>query len=209
MTEWMIQGPEISNCNCNYGCPCQFNALPSEGNCRAVVGIRIDKGHHGNVRLDGLKFGAVVAWPGPIHEGKGEVLPIIDERATPEQREALLKIMTGQDTEPGATIFQVFATTYEKAHDPVFTKIDFAADLDSCEGSLRVAGVFEASTTAIRNPITGDAHHAKVSLRNGFEYAEAEFASGTAKSAGPIKIDHAGTHAHLAMIHMTGHGIVH
>ena len=30
-TDWMIRGPEIASCNCSYGCPCQFNALPTDG----------------------------------------------------------------------------------------------------------------------------------------------------------------------------------
>ena len=98
-TEWMISGPEISSCNCAYGCPCQFNALPTDGTCRAAVGMQITKGHYGKVKLDGLRWAATAAWPGPIHMGHGEILPIVDERATPEQREALLKIMSGQDTE--------------------------------------------------------------------------------------------------------------
>ena len=99
-TDWMIRGPEIASCNCSYGCPCQFNALPTDGTCRAAVGIQIDKGHYGKVKLDGLRLAATAAWPGPIHMGHGEIQPIVDERATPEQREALLKIMSGQDTEP-------------------------------------------------------------------------------------------------------------
>jgi len=37
-TDWMIRGPEIASCNCSYGCPCQFNALPTDCTCRAAVG---------------------------------------------------------------------------------------------------------------------------------------------------------------------------
>ena len=209
MTEWMLKGPEIATCNCDYGCPCQFNALPTDGTCRAAVAIHIDKGHYGKVKLDGLNIAATAAWPGPIHMGHGEILPIVDERASEEQREALLKIMSGQDTEPGTTFFQVFVSMCEKVHTPMFKKIDFAADMKSCEGHFSVPGVVEATTTAIRNPVTGKAHHAKVSLRQGFEYGEAEFASGSSKSAGPIKLDNSGRHAHLAMLHITGKGIVH
>ena len=47
-TKWTLHGREFANCNCSYGCPCQFNALPTHGNCWAVVGIEIDKGHHGD-----------------------------------------------------------------------------------------------------------------------------------------------------------------
>lgn len=208
-TEWMIRGPSISTCNCAFGCPCQFNALPTYGDCRAAVAVHVDQGHHGKVKLDGLNFAATAAWPGPIHMGHGEILPIVDERATEEQREALLKIMSGQDTVPGATFFQVFVSMCETIHTPVFKKIEFKSDMNSCDAHFSVPGVVEASTTAIRNPVTGNPHHARLSLRQGFEYTEAEFASGTAKSAGPIKLDNVGRHAHLAMLHLNGQGIVH
>ena len=208
-TEWMIRGPEISSCNCNYGRPCQFNSLPSDGTCRAAVGMQIEKGHYGKVKLDGLRWAATAAWPGAIHQGHGEILPIVDERATAEQREALLKIMSGQDTEPGATFFQVFVSMCEKVHEPMFKPISFTVDMKSCEGHLNVPGVVDVRTEAIRNPVTNKPHHAKVSQRAGFEYTDAEFASGTIKSDGPIKLQTSGRHAHLAMLHLTGQGIVH
>ena len=208
-TEWMLRGPEIASCNCAYGCPCQFNALPTHGDCRAAVGMQIEEGHYGKVRLDGLRWAAIAAWPGPIHMGKGEIQPIVDERASPQQREALLKIMSGQDTEPGATFFSVFVSMCEKVHEPIFTAIDFDVDLKTCAGHVRVPGLLDIRTDAIRNPVTGDPHHAKVSLRQGFEFSEAEFASGTIRSKGAIMIETDNCHAHLAQLHVTGQGIVH
>lgn len=103
--DWMIKGPELATCNCDWGCPCQFNALPTRGDCRAVLALRVDEGHFGDVRLEGIKAAAVLAWPRAIHEGHGQALAIIDEQASQEQREALLKILSGQETEPFATIF--------------------------------------------------------------------------------------------------------
>lgn len=90
MIKWEIKGREFGNCNCDYGCPCQFNALPTHGHCRGLAVLDIEKGFHGSTRLDGLRAAAIFRWPGPIHEGNGEGVQIIDKRATPEQREALL-----------------------------------------------------------------------------------------------------------------------
>src|ERR1700752_5149955 len=100
---WTIEGREFAHCNCSYGCPCQFNALPTHGNCSAIVGLVIDQGHHGSTRLDGLKAAAVFAFPGALHEGHGGGTVAIDERASPEQRNALVRILGGEDTLPGAT----------------------------------------------------------------------------------------------------------
>ena len=84
--DWMIKGPWLTTCNCVVGCPCQFNALPSHGHCRAAVGCEIEEGHFGNVRLDGVRFAGLFAWPGAIHFGNGEAQPIIDQSATQQQR---------------------------------------------------------------------------------------------------------------------------
>jgi len=53
---WMLKGREFAHCNCAYGCPCQFNALPTHGDCHAVLGYDIEQGYHGDTKLDGLKF---------------------------------------------------------------------------------------------------------------------------------------------------------
>ena len=53
--EWEIKATEFANCNCTYGCPCQFNALPTHGHCRYVAGYQIEQGHFGKVKLDGLR----------------------------------------------------------------------------------------------------------------------------------------------------------
>ena len=142
-TKWTIKAREFVNCNCSYGCPCQFNGLPTHGHCQAVGGFEIEQGHHGSTKLDGLKFVGIFRWPGAIHEGKGEAAVVIDERATEPQRAALLRILTGQDTEPGATVFNVFASTFEKLHDPIFAPIDFQVDVAGRKARLMVPGVTE------------------------------------------------------------------
>jgi hypothetical protein len=206
--QWMIRGPEIASCNCAYGCPCQFNALPTNGDCRAAVAMQIEKGHFGDVKLDGLRWAAVAAWPGPIHEGHGEILPIVDNRATPAQREALLAIMSGQHTQPGATFFQVFVSMCDTVHEPMFKPIEFEVDVAGAKGRFRVEGVVESKVEPIRNPVTGAEHRPKLSLPSGFEFVEAQFASGTVKATAPIAIETVGRHAHLANLHLTGDGLV-
>lgn len=204
--EWVLKGPQLATCNCDFSCPCQFNARPTHGNCRAAVGMRIDEGHLGDVRLDGLHWAGLFAWPGAIHEGRGEALPIVDERADERQREAILTILSGQASEPGATYFDVFASTLETMHEPQFLPIQFEMDLDGRTGRFVVPGVVEARSEPIRNPVTGKEHRARVTLPHGFEYLEAEFASATTRATGPIALDWANAHAHLSMQHIGPHG---
>src|SRR3954451_9226263 len=154
MTYWEFTGRELVNCTCEYGCPCQFNALPDKGHCYAVAGIQIDKGRHGDTPLNGLRVGAMFKWPGAIHEGNGEALAFVDERADDAQREALLKIMTGQDTDPFATMFAVYASTIETMHAPVFTDIALDLDVDGRRGRMRIENYVEMSGEPLRNKVS-------------------------------------------------------
>ncbi len=65
MVDWSIEGVEFGSCNCDYGCPCQFESRPTHGNCTGFEVVRIDKGHFGDVPLDGLYLALLYAWPGP------------------------------------------------------------------------------------------------------------------------------------------------
>jgi hypothetical protein len=208
MTLWELQGRELINCNCSYGCPCQFSALPTKGYCEALGAIAIDKGHYGDVPLDGLKLAVVFQWPGPIHEGKGKCQPIVDSNANPQQREAMLKIMSGQDTDPFATMFAVFATTIEQGFDPIVAPIEFEVDIDMRRGRVRVDGVLEIEAQPIRNPITGEEHRVRIDLPHGFEYELAEIGSASGRSHGNVPVELKDSYAQFARLHLNNHGIV-
>lgn len=208
MIPWEIEGTELISCNCSYGCPCQFSATPTHGFCEAMGAISISSGYYGDVHLDGVKIAVVFQWPGPIHEGKGKCQPVVDERTSPEQREAILKIMTGQDTEPFATMFSVYASTLEQAFDPIFTKIEFDVDVDARRGRVHVDGVFDLVGEPIRNIVTGAEHRARIDLPQGFEYELAEIGSGAGRSEGNITLDFKGTYAQFARLHMNNKGLI-
>ena len=151
----------------------------------------------------------IMSWPGAIHEGAGAVVPIVDERADEAQREALLKIMTGQDTAPGSTIFQVFSTTFDTVHDPVFARIDLELDVDAREAKYAVPGLLEARGEPLRNPVTGEAHRARINLPDGFEYDVCEVGRGWAETQAPLAISLADSHAQFAELHMNQDGVIH
>jgi hypothetical protein len=206
--QWTLHGREFANCNCAYGCPCQFNALPTHGNCAAVVGIQIDKGQHGETSLDGLRLAGIFSWPGPIHLGNGQAQPLVDERASPAQRDALLRIMGGLDTVPGATMFNVFASTLTKVHDPVFIDIDFTVDVPKRRAHLKVDGYIEQRGEPIVNAVTGQEFRGRIDLPNGFEYTLAEMGRGWSKTSGPITLDLADSYGQFCELHLSQDGIV-
>ena len=207
-TSWTIRALEFSNCNCSYGCPCQFNGLPTHGHCRAVVGFQIQSGHHGSTRLDGLKVAGMFIWPGPIHEGRGETALVIDKRADEAQRNALLLILSVQDTEPGATIFNVFASTLEKVHEPIFSDIDFEIDVDRRRARLNVPEIIESRGEPILNPVTGAEHRVRIDSPNGFEFRLAEVGRGWSKTRTPMTIDLADSYGHFCELNLSQSGVV-
>lgn len=208
MTPWEIRTIELTNCNCAYGCPCQFNAPPTHGHCDAVVCNEITEGHYGNVKLDGVRFGGIFRWPKAIHDGNGQVQPFVDERATAEQRDAILKIMTGQDTDPMATVFAVFATTLTDVYDPIFAPIEFDVDVDARRGSFKVHGCAECHGEPIRNPITGTEHRVRIDIPHGFEYEIAEMGSGSSKTHGKIELNLKDSYTQFSRLHLNNHGVV-
>jgi len=208
ITPWEIQAREFTNCNCSYGCPCQFNGLPTHGFCCAVAGFQIDRGHHGSVHLDGLRTAAIYRWPGAVHEGNGTMQIIIDERADAAQRNALGRILTGQDTEQMKTMWWVFSTMSPNKEETIFAPIDFAVDVDGRRGHIKVPGLIEAHGVPIRNPVTGAEHRARIDLPQGFEYRLAEIGSGRSTTQGKIKLDLKDTYGQFARIHLSNTGIV-
>jgi hypothetical protein len=206
--EWMIKGPKIGACSCDYGCPCEFNARPTHESCEGLEAHRIDEGYFGKVRLDGLVIGARYRWPGPVHEGGGVAQGFLDERATPEQREALIQILSGKEQEP-TTVFNIYGSTIVRELDLIVAPVEFSADMKARTGGFRVPGVMEMSLEPIRNPVTGKEHFAMIRLPNGFEFREAEMASGRIKSEGPdLGMSHTNCYGALTYVAYGPRGVI-
>ena len=209
MIPWEIHATVVANCNCAYGCPCQFDALPTYGTCEAADGFKIEKGFYGGVSLDGVSAGMLAKWPGPIHEGNGERLIIIDDRATAEQRNALEKIISGKDTEELATIFWVVNAMTSIRHETLYLPVTVEADMDARTGRVVVDGVFDLNVEPIMNPVTGAEHRARIEIPDGFEFTIAEMATGSLKTQSVIELpNNNGTHSHLTELHLNNSGII-
>ncbi len=202
-TDWHIEGPWLKNCNCDPGCPCDFNQNPTYGSCEGMVAMRIDKGNYGDIDLSGLSWAGIVRWPGAIHEGNGEAVPIIDESANEQQREALGTILSGQ---AGDTLFEILSAVCSTIHDPVFAPIEFEFDLENRTAAVRAGdGLLETEVDTLRGIDPPDPYRVLVTIPNGFEYTGPDESAETAlakriKSSGPIELDLQDSHSSLAYV---------
>src|SRR5919109_2024540 len=93
---WHMKADYVETCNCDFGCPCNFNGFPTYGYCRALILYHIQSGNFGDVKLDGLEAIVAVSWPKAIHEGNGSFQLVFTKTADQNQRQALVNIFTGK-----------------------------------------------------------------------------------------------------------------
>ena len=172
--------------------------------------MRIDKGHFGDVSLDGLKFAGAAWWPGRLDEGNGHILPIVDESADEEQRNALLTILSGQ---AGGTMFEIFSAVCPHVREPVFAPIDFEFDIDSRTGRLKAGDVIDNEVETLRGIDPPDPYRVLVKIPGGFEYTgendDAETAlSKSLKVRGGDELDYEHTDSHSSMAFVKHEGRV-
>jgi hypothetical protein len=192
-TKWKMHAYFLDACNCDWGCPCQFNANPTHGNCEGISGYHIVSGSYGNsddVKLNGFNMALIASWPGPIHEGHGKASYYIDYRADEKQFEALSNIITGK---AGGRPFAVYASTIEEFQKPKKASVKFQTrDIRSrvavFAAEIRARGkitreqsakdtIAEAWLEPIRNPVTGKVHRAIIEIPEGFESSRMDQAS--------------------------------
>jgi len=100
--DWSINATAIEACSCTMFCPCYFNTKPSahhqhggaeEHFCRANLAYKVNKGHYGAVKLDGMKFWIANDLGGDFSQGQMDwAVLYFDKAMTQEQREALTAI---------------------------------------------------------------------------------------------------------------------
>src|SRR4051812_36709515 len=163
MKKGFFEADYLQSCNCDYGCPCEFSAPPTMGFCEGMGAWRIERGEYDGVSLGGLGLAFAATWPKAIHEGNGTVCLFVDEKASSEQREALLTIGSGQ---AGGLPFEILATTFTTLLEPQF--VPFDVKINGLESTARLGGGFRIALEPIKNPVTGDKETITVTHGTGF-----------------------------------------
>ncbi|HLB67938.1 MAG TPA: DUF1326 domain-containing protein [Thermoplasmata archaeon] len=187
VTKWEFEAEYIQSCNCDYGCPCNFNGLPTSGNCEALNAYHIRRGRFGSTRLDGVTFAEGLCWPKAIHEGNGVGALYIDPGATADQRKAIEEIWSGKQ---GGGVFEVFPKTWTRVHMPKVVKVDF--HYDGYDSWFSVDGIGEVHSGHIKNPVSGLPFSGEVVLPGGINFKRALITSIRRWSLhdGDLQMDH-------------------
>ena len=157
----------------------------------------IDQGHYGETRLDGLRFGWLLAWPGAIPDGDGTMQLIIGESANRAQRAALKAIASA---EAGGMPFEIFSAVCPHKPEPLVAPIEVESDRERRIAAIRIPGFGEVRVEPIKNPVMGEEHRARIVLPEGFEFKEAEVGNTVslkATAATPLTFEHQNTYAQL------------
>lgn len=203
-TPWHIKADYLEACNCDFGCPCNMSGFPTKGYCEAVVAFQINKGSHGATSLDGLKVVPAAKWPKAIHDGNGTMAVFIDESASQEQRDALVRILTAQD---GGMPWEIFAATVTDIKGPFFVPVKFKADGTNTSASAE--GV-EAKLEPFTNPVTGEEHEVHTVIPGGFVWKDGMICKSTksvAKVEG-IEFDWSGQNGYFAKVEWSNEEVV-
>jgi hypothetical protein len=165
MTGWHFEADYFTACNCEWGCPCNFNAKPNEGHCMGWGAWRIDNGRFGEIDLAGTRFAVYYKFPGAIENGNGSACAYIDTNASAAQRAALETIATGK---AGGGIFDLFGAQLVTCWLPTkFAPIEF--DLSDSDARIRVEGYGHADSESLSYP-DGSSIRPWLELPHGIEY---------------------------------------
>ena len=203
LPNWSMKGSLIGACNCDWGCPCSFDAYPTKGFCEGSYTLVIKEGRFGDVDLGGL----TIVWggkaPGAIHEGNVTSVFLIDDRSNEAQREAITTLVKGGGV---GSPFDIFASVTTTLIGPLFAPIE--VKLDGIRSEVKVDGgkMWEVGVTRIKNPVTGDEEEIYLDKPTGFTSKRSELGMSTVArmNAGGMTFDHSGQYGEYAEFEYSG-----
>ena len=169
MANWKIEGQYFETCNCEFICPCitsNLAALPTEGDCKAAITLKIERGEKDGIQLDGVAFIVFMHTPGAMGEGDMTIGLIVDDGASDEQVTAIAAIASGQDGGPMAALAPLVTKNAGIERCPIQIDVD-GASYSVKAGDLvdqAIVGVMSAADDAVPMYLENTAHPANSRL---------------------------------------------
>jgi hypothetical protein len=202
-TNFRVKAESVEACNCQHGCNCQFGGFPNEGKCEFIIGYEVMDGTFGDVSLNGVRAVIAAKYPGAIHQGQGHVVLFVDEKATDEQVDALVTILSGK---MGGMPWEAIAGTIGRFEGPVRKPIEIT--VAAARSAVRVPGHIDLQLTPLTNPVTGLENEVHISYPNGgFFWNDAVIGTTTEMRAeyGDLRLEWPNKYASTAEVNWTNH----
>lgn len=129
---YRLEGSMLEVCSCHAICPCWIGLAPDGGHCEGTIAWNFDKGDIDGVDVSGLTIAMASYIPGVAVDGNWKVAVFVDDKATPEQEEAILNVYTGKKGGPVADLAQLIGEVVSVERAPI------TFDVEKNRGSLRI-----------------------------------------------------------------------
>tara|TARA_B100000745_G_scaffold65707_2_gene38767 strand:- start:4 stop:606 length:603 start_codon:yes stop_codon:yes gene_type:complete len=143
---YQLEGSILEVCNCNVLCPCWIGEDPDNGTCDSVLAYHFDSGNIEGVDVTGLTLALVAHIPGNVLNGNFRVVMVVDEKATPQQEEAILKAYRGSLGGPLEDISKLIGEVIAVERASITYEVNMGA------GTLKIGQSVEAQIEPYRGP---------------------------------------------------------
>lgn len=198
-TKWSASGVILGACSCDWGCPCSFDAPPTQGFCEGGYIWHIKKGKFGDVSLDGLSLSWMLHAPAALHKGNVTSLLIFDEKANPSQRKVLTTLTDGKSGGP----WVIFSAVTSKRLGPRYGT--FELSLDGLRSKAKVPGILDVELGPILNPVSNEPEELYLDKPTGFTSKRLTLgASKVMRVTSDLKYDHSGKYGEYSAFDYSG-----
>src|SRR4029450_4399588 len=143
---YSLTGTLIEACSCSVLCPCWIGEDPDLGDCRAILAYHVDDGRVGGLDVSGPSFVSLAYIPGTVLAWNWEIVALVDDNATDEQREALLAVFTGEKGGPMADFAQLIGKVKGVESAPITHQVVGGV------GTIVIPGIVESEMEPYRSP---------------------------------------------------------
>jgi hypothetical protein len=143
---YQLEGRLLEVCSCNTLCPCWVGEDPDGGTCDTAITYHFDSGTIDGIDVSGLTITLACHVPGNILKGNWRVVVFLDERASPEQEQAILKVYTGKAGGPIADLAKLVGEVVGLRRAPI------SFDVVAGKGSFTVGTSIHADIEPFLGP---------------------------------------------------------
>jgi hypothetical protein len=143
---YQLEGSLLEVCTCNVICPCWVGEDPDGGTCDGVIAYHIDKGKVDGVDVSGRTLSLMAHIPGNVLKGGWRCVVYVDDKATPQQQEALMGAFTGKLGGPLADQAQLIGEVVAVERAPISFQVEKG------RGTLRIGPSIEAEIVPLEGP---------------------------------------------------------